>query len=279
MHSLHKFLDVAHRILQEHKLRIPYVMLQLHMRMCTLRPVPASVQNTTLVDALGKLCDKWFDALAEHKRLNCRELVPCDRLNALKTTTRYFDAFATPDNGCDPADSEHFPALVENWFLFSLIWGLGGSLDEGGRKAFDGHVREMDARFPTLNTVFDYVFDGPTKTWVPWESRLTSTFRPPAGVPFFKILVPTVDTYRNRCLGGALVRGGHHVLFTGAVGVGKTMVAASMLDDLPDARASMTINFSAQTSSNSLQARRELAAAAIFLLLALVLCQFICSHA
>lgn len=206
-----------------------------------------------MVEALQKLCDKWVDALTEHKRLNCKELVPCDRLSAVATFTRLFDAFATPDNGCDPADAEHYAPAIENWFLFCLIWGVGGSLDDSGRKAFDSLVREMDPRFPTLNTVFDFVYDAPTRSWVPWESRVSGAFRPPPGVPFFKILVPTVDTYRNRYLGTALVRNSHHVLFTGSVGVGKTMVAASMLDDLPDGRTSMTINFSAQTSSNSLQ--------------------------
>jgi dynein heavy chain, axonemal len=211
------------------------------------------LQNTTLVDTMQKLLDKWMDALTEHKRLNCKELVPCDRLNAISSFTRYFDAYATIENGCDPADTESFTLMVENWFLFCLIWGIGGSLDEAGRKAFDALVREMDTRFPTSNTVFDYVLDPATKSWVPWESRLTATFRPPTGVPFFKILVPTVDTFRNRFLALALIKQSHHVLFTGYVGVGKTMIAASMLDDLPDGRTSMAINFSAQTSSKSLQ--------------------------
>lgn len=209
------------------------------------------MQNGALVETLQKLLDKWMDALTEHKRLNCRELVPCDRLNAISTFTRYFDAFATAENGADGDDTP----MVENWFLFCLIWGIGGSLDDSGRRSFDAFVRELDTRFPTANTVFDYVLDVPSKSWLPWESRLSSSFRPPPGVPFFKILVPTVDTFRNRFLATALVKQSHHVLFTGAVGVGKTMIAAAMLDELPDGRTSMSINFSAQTSSNSLQAR------------------------
>lgn len=45
----------------------------------------------------------------------------------------------------------------------------------------------------------------------------------------------------------------HHVLMAGAVGVGKTMIAEALIGNLPEGRVSMTINFSAQTSSNSLQ--------------------------
>ena len=37
------------------------------------------------------------------------------------------------------------------------------------------------------------------------------------------------------------------------VGVGKTMMAGSVLEGLPPSYSSMNINFSAQTSSNSLQ--------------------------
>jgi dynein heavy chain, axonemal len=214
------------------------------------------VQNPVLVETVQKLTEKWLDALTEHKRLNCKELVPCDRLSAIRTVTRYFDSFATPENACDPADASSYPTMLENWFLFCLIWGIGGSLDDPGRKAFDSFFREADPRIPTGGTVFDYWLDPAQKAWVPWETKLPSTFRPPPGTPFFKILVPTVDTHRNRVLGMALLKQNYHVLFTGNVGVGKTMIASAMLDSLPGGRASMVINFSAQTSSNSLQVSR-----------------------
>lgn len=213
------------------------------------------MQDTVLVDTVTKLVDKWIEALTEYKRLNCKDVVPCDRLAAIATTTRLFDALATPDNGADPADAATYPTMLENWFIFCLVWGVGGPLDSAGRKALDATVREMDSRFPSALTVFDYVVDGASRSWVTWESRLGGAFRPPPGVPFFKVLVPTADTVRYRFLAAALVRRSHHVLMTGAVGVGKTMIAQALLDDLPEDRSSMTINFSAQTSSNSLQVR------------------------
>lgn len=77
--------------------------------------------------------------------------------------------------------------------------------------------------------------------------------RPAADTPFFKIMVPTVDTVRTRFIVSGLVRSGINTLLVGAVGVGKTMMANSVLEALPAGRTSMTINFSAQTSSVSLQ--------------------------
>jgi hypothetical protein len=70
-----------------------------------------------------------------------------------------------------------------------------------------------------------------------------------------RLLVPTVDTQRNKFVVGALVRGGHHALVVGGVGVGKTLTLQSLLEALPADRAHCTINFSAQTSSASLQVR------------------------
>lgn len=60
--------------------------------------------------------------------------MPCDRLSCVRTFTVLFDHFAVPDNGADPNDSEHFPLMIELWFLYAVIWGIGGPLDESGRK-------------------------------------------------------------------------------------------------------------------------------------------------
>jgi dynein heavy chain len=60
----------------------------------------------------------------------------------VRTFTRLFDALATRDNGVARDDGpEALAAAVELWFLFSLIWGLGGTLDADGRKKFDGFMR------------------------------------------------------------------------------------------------------------------------------------------
>jgi len=37
---------------------------------------------------------------------------------------------------------------AQMWFLFCLIWGVGGTLDEDGRRKFDTYMRDKDARYP-----------------------------------------------------------------------------------------------------------------------------------
>jgi dynein heavy chain len=69
-----------------------------------------------------------------------------DRLSCVRTFTRLFDAFATPDNGVSKEEGEGYPLLIEMWFQFAIIWGIGGPLDEDGRKKFDAFMRELDTR-------------------------------------------------------------------------------------------------------------------------------------
>lgn len=72
----------------------------------------------------------------------CRELVPVDRLSAVRTTTRLFDALATRDNGVHLDDGpDALAAVVELWWQYAVIWGLGGSLDADGCKRFSTFMR------------------------------------------------------------------------------------------------------------------------------------------
>lgn len=67
--------------------------------------------------------------------------------------------------------------------------------------------------------------------------------------PFYKIMVPTVDTVRYNLLVKALVLKHYPVLLTGPVGTGKTSVAQSILQGLDNKWKTLTINMSSQVSS------------------------------
>lgn len=126
------------------------------------------------------------------------------------------------------------------WYQFPSLFVIG-----------DG--REMDTRYPSAETVFEYFVDVKNRQWLNWDSKLSGSFKPRLDVPSYRLLVPTVDTVRNTYVAGALVRNTCHTLVVGAVGVGKTMTIQGMLDAMPADRSHCIINFSAQTSSASLQ--------------------------
>ena len=85
--------------------------------------------------------------------------------------------------------------------------------------------------------------------WVHWEEKLNASWKVPANEPFYKILVPTVDTTRYTYLLSSMMRAERHVLLTGDVGVGKTSIIFSALASLGDDFVHANLNFSAQTSS------------------------------
>ncbi|MCI4395052.1 hypothetical protein PGIGA_G00176030 [Pangasianodon gigas] len=92
--------------------------------------------------------------------------------------------------------------------------------------------------------------DFETKRLEPWE-RIIPYFRYNKEIPFFEMLVPTMDTVRYGYLMEKLLSVGHSVLFTGITGVGKSVVARGLLNSIQEKAGYVPIyiNFSAQTSS------------------------------
>jgi len=211
----------------------------------------------SLREALLKLMNKYIDPLIEARKHQMPTLVRVDTLNGVRTLCKLLDHFATLENGVDPsAAPDVLIKSLEIWFQFCLTWSLGADLNDEGRKAFDLFMREMDSRFPPADTVFEYLVShkpGKDLEWVSWDTKLTGAWRPAPDTPFFKLMVPTIDTVRTSHIVHALVQDKQHTLVTGNVGVGKTMILMDVLESLPEDRKYMTINFSAQTSSNSLQ--------------------------
>lgn len=75
-------------------------------------------------------------------------------------------------------------------------------------------------------------------------------------LPFYKIIVPTVDTIRYNYIVSSLLSNGFPVLVVGPVGTGKTSTIHSVLELLDDAEyAVLSLNMSAQTTSNNVQVR------------------------
>uniref|UniRef100_A0A3P9PK94 Dynein axonemal heavy chain 2 n=1 Tax=Poecilia reticulata TaxID=8081 RepID=A0A3P9PK94_POERE len=195
--------------------------------------------------------DKFLEITLKFKKANCKELIPINELNGVASLCRLYDALATPSNGVNPSDKENLERVVELWFTFSLIWSICASVDEDGRKKVDNFIRSIDITFP--DTIYEFYVDPKTKSWVPFEEQLPKGWRYD-NAPFYKIIVPTVDTVRYNLLVQALVLKQHPVLLTGPVGTGKTSVAQNVLQGLGKRWTALTINMSAQISSNNIQA-------------------------
>ena len=95
-----------------------------------------------------KLFDKYVAKMLEFRRLHCTELVSTSDLNGVTSLCELLDTLATPSNGVNPDDEETFERTLELWFIFSLIWSVGASVDDDSRKKMDNFLRELEGQFP-----------------------------------------------------------------------------------------------------------------------------------
>ncbi len=60
---------------------------------------------------------------------------------------------------------DRLPDLLEPWFIFSLIWSIGATCDNDGRKKFSEWVRttmekeKLKLQLPKEGLVYDYIID------------------------------------------------------------------------------------------------------------------------
>ncbi|KNC97489.1 uncharacterized protein SPPG_07404 [Spizellomyces punctatus DAOM BR117] len=203
------------------------------------------------IEALRRLIDKYVPQTLEFRR-TCEELVPVPEICAIRSLCALFDAVATMENGVDPEDVDSYNRMIELWFLFSVIWAMGGSLTDNSRKRFDMFLREIEGQFPSKDTVYEYYVDKQNKGWASWEDKLPGGWRYAPNTPFYKIFVPTIDTIRNEFIVRALISKRSPVLMVGEVGTGKTSLIHNVIFNQETSNV-LLINFSARTSSNGLQ--------------------------
>ncbi|XP_048373762.1 dynein axonemal heavy chain 2 [Sphaerodactylus townsendi] len=205
-------------------------------------------------ETLQRMFDKFTDKILTFKKDNCQELVPISEYSGIVSLCKLFTSLATPENGLNPADVDNYLTVVEMFFIFSMIWSLCAAVDEEGRKKIDNFLREIEGSFPNKDTVYEYYVDGKRKQWSSFEDKLPKMWRYPSNAPFYKIIVPTVDTMRYNYLVTALVSNQNPVLLVGLVGTGKTSIAQRNCHSLLDStRNALTASLPTQTTSNNVQ--------------------------
>ncbi|CAH8605754.1 unnamed protein product [Dicrocoelium dendriticum] len=214
----------------------------------------ASKSDKTLAEETKRLFEKYVEKLHQFIRQNCYTLVPLSEMNTVISLCRLLDALATPDAWVDPADTDYFVRLLEMTFQFCMIWSICCTVDEEGRKKVDAYIRELEGSFPNKDSVYEYFVDPKGRSWSHWEEKLRTGWKYVQNEPFHKILVPTVDTVRYQFLAEAMIQRHNPILMVGPVGTGKTSLAVNILNSLDSSTWShLTINMSAQTSSNNVQ--------------------------
>ncbi|PRP75973.1 hypothetical protein PROFUN_01689 [Planoprotostelium fungivorum] len=222
--------------------------------------------------SLRNFFERFLEPSLTLLRKNLKEAVTTSDISLVISLTNIMNCLLNPFTvGVDIDDQdpdskllekvpEKFSEICSSFFLFSLIWSVGGTTDTPGRRSFSVSLRKDIAQypediipFPPDGQVYDYHFDQTNRRWINWMETIPE-FSIPAGTPFSEIIVPTIDSIRSTFLLDLLVKNGQHVMCVGPTGTGKTLTIAEKLAKGMDREFSpVFISFSAQTSANQTQ--------------------------
>ncbi len=200
-----------------------------------------------------ELFNKWLPSVLRFRDRQLREPVPVPDFVSVKSLCSLYDALEKVENGFSKEKlGEDYASVAEKFFLYCLIWTVGASLDEDSRKKFSAQLAEVDSVLPAGGTAFDYFLDVGKNEFGDWVSKVPG-WRATESMTFHDMIVPTMDTVRNGFVVDTLVKAKELVLLVGATGTGKTVLAQTLLNSLPDTFSQLVINFSAASTSGATQ--------------------------
>ena len=162
----------------------------------------------------------------------------------------------------DESNTESLISIVDQLFIFSFIWTVGGSCDEASRQEFDAWASSHDVfRDTNFNAadVYGSFPDLENGKFTPWTTIIPK-FEYDKDKSFFDLVVPTLDTTRFSFILQKQLEVFANVFFTGVTGTGKTVIVSDLINRMkpPEEEGGMdlfdiSLNFSAQTVSLQIQ--------------------------
>jgi dynein heavy chain len=224
----------------------------------------------------------WFiDPCLWYLRRECKSPVPTTDIMLARAVMRLIQShmdiwIEVPDEPSKAPETKKGIEILQGVFIFSLIWGVGATVDAAGRAKFDPFLRQLLKKevpeiltqvpgasqpvFPSTKitkgppekgTLYDYVFSlEKGYSWIEWMSTVPA-YTVPKGATFQDIFVSTEDTVQAGYLVDVLATHNVPVIVSGNTGTGKTiLVRDRMLNSLDrEIYQNIFLNFSAQTSA------------------------------
>ncbi|WZN65433.1 heavy chain of dynein [Chloropicon roscoffensis] len=238
--------------------------------------------NEVLKKLVVDLFDWMVDPCIRFVRRNCKEVVGTADINLVQSTMRLISSLLLKMLQENPK-AEMTQEILESIFIFSLVWGIGASIDGNGRMLFDPFVKKLFAKevdkstdrkdydlgagleitYPEVDTkctlpleesLYDYEYNFEHFKWVNWMGTTAKQEIKPTA-QFQEIIVKTVDTVRYVYLLKTLISNTVHSLVVGQTGTGKTVYVKEVLGNSLDKATYQNIqtSFSARTNANQIQ--------------------------
>ena len=225
----------------------------------------------------------WFlDPCLWYLRRECRSPVPTTDIMLAVAVMRLIKSHLdiwidVPDTPSTAPENKKGVEILQGLFMFSLIWGVGATVDESGREKFDIFLKTLIRKEvpeiltqipgasqpvipektkltkapPDKDTVYNYLFSMEKGyAWIKWTDTVPA-YAVPKGAKFNDIFVSTEDTIQVGYLANVLITHQVPMLVSGNTGTGKTiLVRSTMLNGMDkDVYQNIFLNFSAQTSA------------------------------
>ena len=169
-----------------------------------------------------------------------------------------------------PMQHEQIKKYMQKWLIFSMLWGLGGSMNYGDRlKLCTKITRISEIALPntesnvmadteqstsstistssTTTSLIDYEVNVDSGDWRLWLRSVPSTEIETHQVLSTDVVIPTVDTVRHVQVLHAWLAEHRPLILCGPPGSGKTMTLTSVLTTLPNMELA-SLNFSSSTT-------------------------------
>lgn len=196
-----------------------------------------------------------YDSVIESFK-NCVKPIETVIFQCIRTALSLLETYFGEDFGFKIGGNQEYKAKYAMVaFILSLAWGFEGCLQDDQAKIVDSLIKK---KFPTFkfegSLITDCFFDVEQV-----ELKLYSEHIPPAEIdmkmPFWEIIVPTVETAKISSMLQMQLKSENHVFLTGSSGTGKSVVVSNVLKSMTGTQLfdSFKYNFSAQTNSKTLQ--------------------------
>ncbi|KAM9964742.1 hypothetical protein ACTFIW_004524 [Dictyostelium discoideum] len=148
-----------------------------------------------------------------------------------------------------PMSPENQSNYITNRLLYSLMWGLGGSMGLVERENFSKFIQTIAITPVPANTIplLDYSVSLDDANWSLWKNKVPSVEVETHKVASPDVVIPTVDTTRHVDVLHAWLSEHRPLILCGPPGSGKTMTLTSTLRAFPDFEV-VSLNFSSATT-------------------------------
>lgn len=202
-------------------------------------------QGNPFMANVDELTDIVVDPIIAFIRKECRETSGTNNQAIVQALLRLWGTLLkkfSEQSFTAELDKRQATAVIDNMFLFSVIWSLCITCDTEYRRPIDGYLKKLcDGSVENLpkfsnnkkllptsfdrGLIYDYLYDPEKNEWRHWMADIDkdSIDKFPREMPVQEIVVTTVDTVRYSYIQRFCILNNIPTLFVGPTGTGKSV--------------------------------------------------------